>query len=682
VSGITQDVDTKGKKSNKANEDLALKCFSRARSALKTHTQEFPDFLSQTWGNIHNQWLDKIHPRGPEELFLGPEGTPAFPLLAFVAESVLPQPASEPLWLASEAMVHAYFGFRCQDDIVDEEAPRERIYLGQHLVERSLRLMVEAAGDGTTMLREWECISRDFAASALADARLRTHHRGAWPEVAVTYQRHKFLPMLGPLVALLIRANRRELIPQLRRGSEQLSLALQLANDWASARRDLETEQDSPYLRALGLRPGLHRQADLLPAVRRAIRLGAYQRYGREVDRAFDQVTALLPAFSSPRLARHLAERREAFNKRRETEMMRALATAHPLMVDIELTRRCNLTCPTCFVRTADRTERAERELELPWTVVNELLEEAAGYATELHLTGGEPFLYGHLWELFTECERLGLDRVVINTNGTLLDEERLDRLAAIPLEIELLVSIDGPPSLFEAGRGREATGQAITALAGSLQRGLPAQAATMLTEELVEYGLPRWCQFLRRHVGDEVAVVLWPLFAHREVPGLHVLSRQSLWEAAQQVVALTQKGQKIAVAEYPQVNVLLKAAGLPNERLWQCRAGSSRLCVQADGTVTPCHPNRLVLDQVTAGQTGGCVARALSHPWAQRLARRDHEGCVQCADRHFCGSCQAAVTAQGRPLFSSHQDCFELRQTAISPDTNARHAPIGARSL
>jgi radical SAM protein with 4Fe4S-binding SPASM domain len=662
--------------------DLAQQCLSRAKSALNTYTQEFPDFLSQTWKNIHNEWLKKIHKKGPEELFLGPEGTPAFPLLAFVAESVLQPPAGEPLWLASEAMLHAYFGFRCQDDIVDEKAPRERIYLGQHLVERSLRLMVAAAGDGTAMLQEWESISRDFAASAQADAQLRTHHRGAWSEGAVTYQRHKFLPMLGPLVALLIRANRKELIPQLRRGSEQLSLALQLANDWASARRDLDTEQDSPYLNALGLRPGLHRQADLLPAVRRAIRLGSYQRYGHDVDRAFDQVAALLPAFSSPRLAQHLAERREAFKERREAEKMRALATARPLMVDIELTRRCNLTCPTCFVRTPDRTDRAERELELPWTVVNELLEEAAGYATELHLTGGEPFLYGHVWKLFTECARLGLDHVVINTNGTLLEKEQLDRLAALPLEIELLVSIDGPPAHFEEGRGRAATGQAITALAGALQRGMPAQAATMLTEELVDYGLPRWCQFLRHHVGDEVAVVFWPLFVRREVPGLHVLSHQSLWEAAQQVVTLTQRGHSIAVAEYPQTNVLLKAAGLPEESLWQCRAGSSRLCVQADGTVTPCHPNRLVLDRVTAGQVGGCVARALSHPWAQRLARRDHEGCAQCGDRHHCGSCQAAVTAQGRPLFASHHDCVELRQAAIPRATNARHAPTGARSL
>lgn len=115
------------------------------------------------------------------------------------------------------------------------------------------------------------------------------------------------------------------------------------------------------------------------------------------------------------------------------------------LSVDKRLTRiiwllnkGCNLKCRFCYV--ADRFDKG-RELSL--SEILKALDEVIELGVKrIDFTGGEVLLRDDLPILLEETKRRGIDRVTINTNGTLLNEGILELLAKN--DIEVYLSIDG----------------------------------------------------------------------------------------------------------------------------------------------------------------------------------------------------------------------------------------------
>ncbi len=103
-----------------------------------------------------------------------------------------------------------------------------------------------------------------------------------------------------------------------------------------------------------------------------------------------------------------------------------------PLKVSVELTGRCNFRCQHCY-QTGFTGQG-----DVPSSRLLELLEELAGLGTLfLALTGGEPLLR-HDWYLIARKARdLGFE-VHLLTNGSLIDEETVERLRDLSLIVDM----------------------------------------------------------------------------------------------------------------------------------------------------------------------------------------------------------------------------------------------------
>jgi MoaA/NifB/PqqE/SkfB family radical SAM enzyme len=128
----------------------------------------------------------------------------------------------------------------------------------------------------------------------------------------------------------------------------------------------------------------------------------------------------------------------------------------HPLKVSLAVTWRCNLRCRMCNIWRRDPGGD-----ELTAAEVDDFFRRADGFRW-VGFTGGEPFLRADLPELVdaavARCR--GLDAVHANTNGQLREpvvallehaRRRHPRVAAV-----LTVSVDGPPAVHDAIRGRD----------------------------------------------------------------------------------------------------------------------------------------------------------------------------------------------------------------------------------
>lgn len=589
---------------------------------------------------------------GAQALFLGPEGSPAFVLLDWLGRGLGSRP--EDLERAGTAMLALYLAVRIQDDLVDAGRPPQEAYLQQLMSGWAVSLL-----EGPESAQDWQAVMGPFAAAALEDLSWRSHGL-PWTERAMSIQGDKYLPVVLPLLWLARRAGRPELVLELTTLIQTLGRPLQLTNDLLGAARDLEEGQRSAYLATLELDPRQHGVGDLSSAERRSWKSGALRSFVARIDAELGQVASLAATFGfGPELEAHLGTRRSALSRRALRLSTRTAFGGQYLMADIELTRRCNLRCPDCFVFAQEADMNALDELDP--SLVMALLEELSGYQTDLHLTGGEPFFYPAIWEVLEAADRLGFSKILINTNGGLLGDEELARLGAMRASVHLMVSIDGPPGVHERVRGQTQTEKALRALRLAPKHGVNATPATILTGDLLDFGVEAWGDWLAERIEGWREMTLWPLFVAPEA--VHhgagrPLSTEDLDRTARQCAALYHQGRRVVVADYPVVNPMLQHYGVPAESLWQCTAGVSRICVQADKSVTPCHPFRRALAQVDHHSVRGFVQRALGHPDAHVMGARMHTGCGSCEHKNVCGNCQAAVVGLGHPFGGNDARC------------------------
>lgn len=103
-----------------------------------------------------------------------------------------------------------------------------------------------------------------------------------------------------------------------------------------------------------------------------------------------------------------------------------------PISGTFELLPLCNMDCKMCFARMSNEELHKSSKLHSykEWLEIAKKAVDAG--CMFLLLTGGEPFMYPHFKELYTELKKLGLV-LTINTNGTLINEDMADFLAKNP---------------------------------------------------------------------------------------------------------------------------------------------------------------------------------------------------------------------------------------------------------
>ncbi len=101
------------------------------------------------------------------------------------------------------------------------------------------------------------------------------------------------------------------------------------------------------------------------------------------------------------------------------------LCEAHlrkPTLVEIEVTERCNLRCPVCFMSAEEfrKTVRPDPSLEEIASKYDFILQNTEG-DTSIQLTGGEPTVRSDLPEIVHIGREKGFRSIEINTNGVVI---------------------------------------------------------------------------------------------------------------------------------------------------------------------------------------------------------------------------------------------------------------------
>jgi MoaA/NifB/PqqE/SkfB family radical SAM enzyme len=150
--------------------------------------------------------------------------------------------------------------------------------------------------------------------------------------------------------------------------------------------------------------------------------------------------------------------------------------------LSVEVTTRCNLNCGHCFAKAA-LEEFSDMSYDMAAQAAREGRE--AGFST-FHITGGEPLLWPGLFDLLGHAAELDYEKIIINTNGLLLEKKICERLAAFGDKIWLTCSLNGSQKIHDQIRGHGSYDKAVKGIACALTAGLSVDIYSVLGRSLL----------------------------------------------------------------------------------------------------------------------------------------------------------------------------------------------------
>jgi uncharacterized radical SAM superfamily Fe-S cluster-containing enzyme len=97
---------------------------------------------------------------------------------------------------------------------------------------------------------------------------------------------------------------------------------------------------------------------------------------------------------------------------------------SHTGLAIIDITNRCNLTCPVCFANAAAAGYVYEPTKEQIFEMLENLKQNKPVKPPALQFSGGEPTIRKDLFELIRKAKELGFHHVEVNTNGLRLAQD------------------------------------------------------------------------------------------------------------------------------------------------------------------------------------------------------------------------------------------------------------------
>ncbi len=125
----------------------------------------------------------------------------------------------------------------------------------------------------------------------------------------------------------------------------------------------------------------------------------------------------------------------------------------HTCIGIIEITTRCNLTCPTCFAEAGTGHDLSVAQVE----AMLDRLVETEGRPEVVQISGGEPTIHPQVLDILAAAQGRGIRHVMLNTNGLRLAREPDFVRQLAPYDPTIYLQFDGlTASPYQALRGRD----------------------------------------------------------------------------------------------------------------------------------------------------------------------------------------------------------------------------------
>lgn len=312
-----------------------------------------------------------------------------------------------------------------------------------------------------------------------------------------------------------------------------------------------------------------------------------------------------------------------------------------PSLISWNLTRKCNLRCPHCYMEGGTAEER-----ELSTAECLGLIDEMKSLGTEmLILTGGEPLLRRDVYEIARTASDAGM-WVVMGTNGVLVNDHVADKMLECGVK-GVGISIDSiDPAKHNSFRGGpNAWEHSVRALEICKRKGLEVLVQTTVMD-FNRDEIPELIAFAREK--GAWSFNLYFLVQTGRGQKLNDLSAADTDATLRELVATQNDYRPMLVRSKcaPQFKQIAYEMGRGGLESGGCMAGTQYCRITPGGDVTPC-PYMTVV-------AGNVLEQSFTDIWQSSSVLQDLRDrsrlkgrCGACEFNELCGGCRCRAQAE-----------------------------------
>lgn len=336
-------------------------------------------------------------------------------------------------------------------------------------------------------------------------------------------------------------------------------------------------------------------------------------------------------------------------------------ALISPLVGVFEVTSRCNLHCPHCFVFP-------KKEIELPLEDAQKVISDLKDLGIlMLCISGGEPFIREDITDLVDFAMSQKIPHILIPSNCTLIDDGIINHLKNYKGKITIMVSLDAStPEAYDQFRNTQGSFQEVINTVEKLQNAAISVSAATVMDPLTIEGLPHMYQLLKRlNINRWFIDRIQPPSDSNDVR-CHDPSPEQLKKAFQFLFE-TQKVMHVSFGENLKHLwwLIEREPWFPTEQVIyskypKCEAGKTSITITSSGDVIPCVQWR--------EKVGNALTESLRDLWfhsalfkeLRSLTTDQIEFCSHCSHVLVCGGgCRAMARRWGKSLNTPDPRCI-----------------------
>ena len=265
-----------------------------------------------------------------------------------------------------------------------------------------------------------------------------------------------------------------------------------------------------------------------------------------------------------------------------------------PVLVNLEITKRCNLQCIHCDIRKTPKTYSDIINKEFSTIEIKELVDSLKSLGTSyISISGGEPFLRKDIFEVIEYIKKIGLG-LHISSNGTLITNEVAKRINDLGLDA-ISISLDAAtPEIHDRIRGVEgAFDKAVTAIRNVVEYKKHTQVGiSPIITNLNLDELPKIVDFAKDLGVDAIRFQPWHIsLGHKETEKMLDIRGSRLEDLDKVIGEIIEKTKRHGI--YTNTSVYLRGVRKCFEDMKginiECFAGSFTCNISWMGDVVPC---------------------------------------------------------------------------------------------
>lgn len=314
------------------------------------------------------------------------------------------------------------------------------------------------------------------------------------------------------------------------------------------------------------------------------------------------------------------------------------LKKPEPDLLWLELTSACNLKCIHCYNESDFSIRYGEKKLTLKdWErVIKEAFD--MGWR-KVQFIGGEPFLKKEtLFKLIRKAKEIGYEEVVIFSNGTLLNEKIIQRLANLNIGVSISF-YDKDPRIHDRITGKNGSFSRTLVNLRSLKKAKVATKISITVTKLNEKNLFNTIDFLKNKTGIEAIQ--------------YDLVRPTGRGCNPEIFPRRIKRQR-GMAVFPKITIERFCS-----RIYGHNCFSRFLCIADSGQVMPCIMARdLVVGNVFKESISSILKKEKTKT-IQGLSKDKIETCKDCEYRYACFDCRPMARYYAKDdLYAKPYEC------------------------